>query len=644
MSNRFHNKFHRVNHHSVSSPDQKFPDAGYDPIASFDSPFQGEFYSEGDVITTENLSAGIDLTVDNNALIRNNLTVGYDALVKNDLTVEEDFTVLGTNTRLESLVSITSSIDVSNVGTGPALSINQFNNEPVAQFLNSGNPALYVSREGYVGVNTDIPNEHLTINGNLSARDNVIVAGNSFLSGNSFIDKTLSVKDDLLYVDSTTDKVGINTKFPNTELTVVGSISSTENLYVVGNTFLGNLSSQDTTTINGNLIVNNSNSLHSVFVQNSASFPFVVNSTGLVGIGTTTPNDELTIVGDVSATGRLNVSPVGGIATLHAQNSRVGINTETPNEELTVVGSISSSETIFASGHNANSVNWSYAYNNAAHAVSGTPYQIISTKTNSLPGQNTYALNFPDHVIFPRDVEIMGNLTASGSATFVYTQNLEVHDSLIYLAQDNTSNLLDIGIVSHFTDAIKGFQHSGLVRRAGGTVPGVWTLFSGLTTEPLTGNNLDWSDTNITLDTLSANIATNTGHSDEWTSVYSTVQAASANWQTAYGSVAGLVIFRTASAEALPTTVLPASANDIELQATSTVMITSFENVFKGAAYTLTNTSSFLITLSSSPRLFVRNGTAWTSNMYSLSTAFLQLPPNYSCSLRVHGSNTVAVW
>ena len=147
MSNRFHNKFHRVNHHSVSSPDPKFPDAGYDPIASFESPFQGEFYSEGDVITTKNLSAGINLTVDNNALIRNNLTVGYDALVKNDLTVEEDFTVLGTNTRLESLVSITSSINVSNVGTGPALSVNQFNNEPVAQFLNSGNPALYVSRK-----------------------------------------------------------------------------------------------------------------------------------------------------------------------------------------------------------------------------------------------------------------------------------------------------------------------------------------------------------------------------------------------------------------------------------------------------------------------------------------------------------------
>jgi hypothetical protein len=38
----------------------------------------------------------------------------------------------------------------------------------------------------------------------------------------------------------------------------------------------------------------------------------------------------------------------GGDATLYVGGGKVGVGTETPNEELTVVGSISASEDIFA--------------------------------------------------------------------------------------------------------------------------------------------------------------------------------------------------------------------------------------------------------------------------------------------------------
>ena len=61
----------------------------------------------------------------------------------------------------------------------------------------------------------------------------------------------------------------------------------------------------------------------------------------LVGINTETPNEELTVVGDISATGGLNVGNVAGTSTFYVESSLVGINTETPNEELTVVGDIS---------------------------------------------------------------------------------------------------------------------------------------------------------------------------------------------------------------------------------------------------------------------------------------------------------------
>lgn len=43
--NRFHSKFHRKNHHT--NPDPNNPDAGHDPIASQNAPFQGDFFLNG---------------------------------------------------------------------------------------------------------------------------------------------------------------------------------------------------------------------------------------------------------------------------------------------------------------------------------------------------------------------------------------------------------------------------------------------------------------------------------------------------------------------------------------------------------------------------------------------------------------------
>lgn len=45
MSNRFHQKYHRRNHHTYTNPAN--PDAGHDPIASPESPFLGDFVMAG---------------------------------------------------------------------------------------------------------------------------------------------------------------------------------------------------------------------------------------------------------------------------------------------------------------------------------------------------------------------------------------------------------------------------------------------------------------------------------------------------------------------------------------------------------------------------------------------------------------------
>ena len=50
MSNRFHNKFHRYNHHTFKNPE--INDSGYDPIASHENPFRGDFVLEAALSAT----------------------------------------------------------------------------------------------------------------------------------------------------------------------------------------------------------------------------------------------------------------------------------------------------------------------------------------------------------------------------------------------------------------------------------------------------------------------------------------------------------------------------------------------------------------------------------------------------------------
>lgn len=47
MSNRFHSKYHRHNHHTDRIPDPRYPDSSHDPIASPDYPFLGDFVMFG---------------------------------------------------------------------------------------------------------------------------------------------------------------------------------------------------------------------------------------------------------------------------------------------------------------------------------------------------------------------------------------------------------------------------------------------------------------------------------------------------------------------------------------------------------------------------------------------------------------------
>jgi hypothetical protein len=120
MSSRFHNKYHRHNHHSVSVNDPRYPDASHDPIASPESPYLGDFVMIGSLTATASpdisqLSAttagsfyaetgigiyakslNLGLKVENNAQIIGTLSASDIAFTGNVLrTFNEPVTALG---------------------------------------------------------------------------------------------------------------------------------------------------------------------------------------------------------------------------------------------------------------------------------------------------------------------------------------------------------------------------------------------------------------------------------------------------------------------------------------------------------------------------------------------------------------------
>lgn len=96
------------------------------------------------------------------------------------------------------------------------------------------------------------------------------------------------------------------------------------------------------------------------------------------------------------------------------------------------------------------------------------------------------------------DLSLSGNLTVLGTLSTIDTTNLTVKDSLIELANGNsTTDVLDVGLYGQFGSS--GAKFTGLFRDA---TDGIYKLFTGLTVEPTT--TVDTANASYTTATLQA--------------------------------------------------------------------------------------------------------------------------------------------
>ena len=99
-----------------------------------------------------------------------------------NVTILGSLSVLGDITYIDTAVTVTSALSVINLGTGPALVINQKGSQPIANFLDDDVSSLYIADGGNVGINTTNPLARFTVNGAISSSGN-ITTSTFFISG-----------------------------------------------------------------------------------------------------------------------------------------------------------------------------------------------------------------------------------------------------------------------------------------------------------------------------------------------------------------------------------------------------------------------------------------------------------------------------
>jgi hypothetical protein len=208
-----------------------------------------------------------------------------------------------------------------------------------------------------VGVNKALPTEALDVVGNIVSTGTITSTGD------------LTVDTDVLKVDTTNNRIGINKAAPTEALDVVGNIAATGTLTTTGDlTVDTNVLKVDTTNnyvgINKTTPVQALDVVGNIAATGSAVITgdFTVDTNALrvdttnnyVGINKTTPVQALDVVGNIAATGSAVITGDLTVDTntlrVDTTNNYVGINKTTPTQALDVVGNIAATGSAVITG------------------------------------------------------------------------------------------------------------------------------------------------------------------------------------------------------------------------------------------------------------------------------------------------------
>ena len=164
---------------------------------------------------------------------------------------------------------------------------------------------------------------------------------------------------------------------------------------------------------------------------------------------------------------------LGANAVFNPSSANISGNTSI-GQNLTVSGNVTA---VYFSGSGQFLTGLPTAYSNVNVAA--------YTQTQSFTNYSNVNLSayLGGSVTIGGNLSVNGNLFVNGNVTTINANNFNISDSLIFMADFNPADTLDIGIVSSFTPGGGSYQHTGFVRDAS---DGVWKLFAGVAAEPTT--------------------------------------------------------------------------------------------------------------------------------------------------------------
>jgi len=233
-------------------------------------------------------------------------------------------------------------LEITNTGSGSnALHIdvgettgNQFIFPDTNTYLIFQNSA----REGLVTIEQDTSNIGI---GTTTPATNLDVKGKANFTGNFSVGET----NNILFVDNTSGRVGIGTSSPTSKFEVTGAInipSSAEGNPTGGSSLnlryntasdYANIRSRDWD--GGTWETVQFEASDYIFFTNTGTQDFTIDSSGMIGIGTTTPTTTLDVKGKANFTGNFSVGETNNTFFVDNTSGNIGIGTSDPNAKLT---------------------------------------------------------------------------------------------------------------------------------------------------------------------------------------------------------------------------------------------------------------------------------------------------------------------
>jgi len=230
-------------------------------------------------------------------------TITGNTRITSNVTIYGDVSATGNSYFANTIYSTTSALSVVNLGnTGPAFYVGNNGTGDIASFydLDQNVEVLHVGGHNgsfpNVGVKTSTPNKDFTVNGEISASNTIWTPNGNSNNWNS------------VYTNVQSNSANWDAAFTSagSDLSMRSLSSNWQSTFLTTSALSANYILDGGNTKGSNLLIGTNDNFNLALETNGSPRVTILNS-GNVGIGTSAPNEILTIVGNISSSGNIHV-------------------------------------------------------------------------------------------------------------------------------------------------------------------------------------------------------------------------------------------------------------------------------------------------------------------------------------------------